>query len=350
MAFRRVALVMAGGSGTRFWPVSTTDRPKQFLKLASPDESLLAQSVSRVLPMFGDDVYVATAEPLMQASRDELPDLATSHVYGEPARRNTLGALVWSTARLMAELGEDWKSVSVAVLTADHLIEPAEGLIKTIQSALDLAETSGALVTIGIPPSRPATEYGYIEKADKIGDQAWQVARFTEKPDAEKAMGFIATGNFLWNSGMFFWTLRGFYDALRTVDPTAAQVIDQVVTSLENGDEEEAKYMFGQLGSNSIDYALMEKAPNVAVVAAQFEWDDLGSWDALSRSLPADVRGNVSQGNARLVDSDRCVVYNESSGQRVSILGIEDIVVAVTDGEVLVCKKDRAQDVRKLAD
>jgi mannose-1-phosphate guanylyltransferase len=163
-------------------------------------------------------------------------------------------------------------------------------------------------------------------------------------------MGFISTGNYLWNSGMFFWTLRAFYDALRAVDPTAAQVIDQVVVSLENGDEDEAKYMFGQLGSNSIDYALMERAPNVAVVAAQFEWDDLGSWDALTRSLPNDERGNVSQGSARVVDSDRCVVYNDSQALRVSVLGVEDIVVAVTDGEVMVCKKDRAQDVRALAD
>ena len=132
--------------------------------------------------------------------------------------------------------------------------------------------------------------------------------------------------------------------------PDTDRVIDQVVVSLENGDEEEAKYMFGQLGSNSIDYALMEKAANVAVVAAQFEWDDLGSWDALSRSLPNDERGNVSHGNARIVDSDRCVVYNDAQDMRVSVLGLEDVVVAVTDGEVLVCRKDRAQDVRTLAD
>lgn len=350
MGFRRVALVMAGGSGTRFWPVSTTERPKQFLKLASPDESLLQQAVSRVLPLFGSDVYVATAEPLMEPSIGELPDLDAQRVFGEPARRNTLGALVWSTARLMAEHGDGWKSVSVAVLTADHLIEPAEGLRETISTALDLAESTGALVTIGIPPTRPATEYGYIEKSVAIDDRAWQVARFTEKPDADTALAFISTGNYLWNSGMFFWSLRAFYDALRAIDPTAAQVIDQVVVSLQNGDEDEAKYLFGQLGSNSIDFALMERAPNVAVVAARFEWDDLGSWDALSRSLPSDDRGNVSQGRARIVDSDRCVVYNDTVDQRVSVLGVEDIVVAVTDGEVLVCRKDRAQDVRQLAD
>ncbi len=350
MGFRRVAVIMAGGSGTRFWPVSTAERPKQFLRLASPDASLLEQAVARITPVVGADVIVATSEPLIAATRSALPALDPSKVIGEPSKRNTLGALVWASAHLMATHQDSLDELSIAVLTADHLISPDLGFQQTVDRAMSLAEESGALVTIGIPTSRPATEYGYIEIGEALGTDAWRASRFTEKPDADAAAKFVSSGTYLWNSGMFFWTLRSFLDQLHSAEPDAASVLEGLTKALVQKDQTGAAKLFESLASTSIDYALMERSNNVAVVAAEFEWDDLGSWDALSRSLTGDDRGNVTQGQARLVGSDGCVVYNDTSDQRVTVLGLEDVVVAVTGGEVLVCKKDLSQDVRDLAD
>jgi mannose-1-phosphate guanylyltransferase len=350
MGSRRVAVIMAGGSGTRFWPVSTAARPKQFLRLASQRSSLLEQSVARIAPVVGVDTYVATSDVLLAETRSALPEIDPSRVIGEPAKRNTLGALVWSGAHLIASVGESWRDVSVAVLTADHAISPDDAFVKTVEQAMTLAEASGALVTIGIRPTRPATEFGYIEIGEPSGDNAWKARRFAEKPDAETAESFLASGRYLWNSGMFFWTLGSFVDQLRTANPDAARVLNEVALALRNGDQKAASEIFDGLVGTSVDYALMERAGNVAVVAAMFEWDDLGSWDSLGRGLPNDDHGNAALGSARLIDSERCVVYNDRASQRVTVLGLEDVVVAVTDAEVLVCKKSRAQDVRDLAD
>jgi mannose-1-phosphate guanylyltransferase len=313
--------------------------------LASGDATLLEQSVRRIAPLVGDDVCVATTADLVAQTRSLLPGVL---VFGEPARRNTLGALVWATAQLLARYpGED---VSVAVLTADHAISPDAAFLGTVSRALDIAEERGSLTTIGIKPTRPATEYGYIETGEEIGGSAWAAKRFTEKPKADTATEFLRSGRFLWNSGMFFWTVGSFVEELRRAVPEAASALDGIARALGEGDEPAAVARFADVPSISIDYALMERAENVAVVASDFEWDDLGSWDALSRSLPADEHGNVGVGRSRMVDSAGCVVYNSGDGVRVTLLGLDDVVVAVSEGEVLVCKKDRAQDVRGLAD
>ena len=195
MGFRRAAVIMAGGSGTRFWPVSTPARPKQFLRLASDDESLLQQAVGRITPLVGEDgVYIATAAGLVSATRAECPSVPEGNVIGEPDRRNTLGALVWATAVLQSRHGDSWREMSLAVVTADHMIGPADGFRSTVERALGIAEDRGSLVTIGIPPDRPATEYGYVETGDEIGGGAWEVARFTEKPDAPTARKFLDSG------------------------------------------------------------------------------------------------------------------------------------------------------------
>ena len=345
MGFRRAAVVMAGGSGTRFWPVSTESRPKQFLRLASPEATLLEQSLERAEAVAAGSVFIATSGALVEETRRALPSFASSHVFGEPARRNTLGAMVWAMAHVKRALGEN---ASVAVLTADHLISPVTGFVKSVEQAMSLAEQGASLVTIGIPTTRAATEYGYIEKGVALGDRAWKAQRFTEKPDSQTASEFVSSGRFLWNSGMFFWTLAAFESALSVANPSAFETYQSVCSALMRDDLVSAESAFAQLPSISIDYALMERAPDVAVVAAGFEWDDLGSWDALSRALEKDENGNVSLGSARLISSSDSVVYNESS-QRVNVLGMEGVVVVVTDREVMVCPKERAQDVRELA-
>ena len=348
MAFSRVAVIMAGGSGERFWPVSTRLRPKQFLKLASPDQTLLSQAVDRAISVAGPDgAYIATGLHLVDPSGQDCPQLQSDNILAEPAKRNTAGCLVWVAANLIARNPDTWSQISMAVLTADQRINTAEQFLATVNQAMTTAESTGGLVTIGIPPTRPETGFGYVECGEPEAG-ALRVIRFREKPDVATAEEFCRAGNFLWNSGMFFWTLSAFMAALELAQPEMAAKTRTIAGQLAAGDHAGANATFESLPNLSIDYALMEKADQVYVVPAQFDWDDLGSWDALSRSLPLDESGNVLQGKARQLDSAECVIYNESSSIEVAILGLEGIAVVVTDGQVMVIPKDMAQDVKRL--
>lgn len=339
---------MAGGSGERFWPVSTKTRPKQFLRLTDPEQSLLQEAVGRAIGLFGaESTIVATGQPFAVLSQKECPNLPNGNVWAEPAKRNTTGCQVWVAANLIANHPTDWSNITIAVLTADHRITPPEGFNETVLVAMAHAEATGSLVTIGIRPNRPETGYGYIELGEPVG-AAHAARAFREKPDLETANRYLASGNYLWNSGMFFWTLPAFMTAMESTQPAIAALVREIAGHLKTGDETMAKAVFETLPSISIDYALMENADNVAVVEARFDWDDLGAWDSLRRSFERDESNNVSLGSVQIVETSNAIVYNESSHQRVNLLGLEGIVVVVTDDQVMVCPADRTQDVRKL--
>jgi mannose-1-phosphate guanylyltransferase len=338
----RVALVMAGGAGERFWPLSTPQRPKQLLRLADPERTLLAQTLDRVGPL-ADRVAISTGRDLVAAIASAGID---APCVAEPARRNTAGALVWATAWLLADDPGLAEVGTLLVTPADHAIDSDDEFRATLRRAVQVAEEAGGLVTIGVRPTRPETGYGYIEIGDAKGERTYSVRRFREKPDAAAAETFLAQGGFLWNSGMFFWTIRSFLSELGTASPLHRQAIDAISGFLREGNEAGAIAAFEALPSISIDYALMERASSVWVVEAGFGWDDVGAWDALARTLPVDADGNVAVGTARLVESRGCVVYAE--GIEASVLGCEDLVVVVANGKVMVLPKSRAQDVRKL--
>ena len=344
---KRVAVIMAGGSGERFWPLSRVDRPKQLLRLSSPSATMLEEAIERIAPLCGSDaVYVSTSANLAPfiVGAGVVPE---AQVLAEPLKRNTLGALVWSVAALLAK-GYDLKT-SVAILTADHRIAPPAAFRACVEDALSVAETEGGLVTIGIRPDRPETGYGYIEADLAARRGAGYVAKsFREKPDVETAKAFLASGSFLWNSGMFFFTLGGFCDALAETQPDAKSTLDQIVDALNAGDYEAAKLNFERVKNESIDYAVMERASNVSVVPSRFDWDDLGAWDALERSMLLDSAGNVNEGATILIDSAGCIVYNESEARIVAVLGMNDVVVVSTDDAVLVCPKSEAQRVKQI--
>ena len=350
MGFRRAAVVLAGGSGTRFWPVSTPEKPKQFLRLASAHQTLLEQSVGRIQPLVGEDLFVATTPELRGATTALLPKVSPQRILVEPSKRNTFGALVWITAQLMCKYGQMSRHLSVAILTSDHMISPDDGFRDTATKAFKIAEENDALVTIGVPTTRPATEYGYIEKGAELGPGAWYASRFIEKPAEATAIDLVANGNCLWNSGMFFWTINSFIRELKGTQPAAFDIIKDIVSAVTSDNDAAAKKRFEDVEATSIDYAVMERAANVVVVSADFKWDDLGSWDALIRGQVGDADGNVERGNCRIEGSHRCVVLNETEGLRVNVLGAEDLIVVVANGEVLVCPKNKAQEVRKLAD
>jgi mannose-1-phosphate guanylyltransferase len=347
--FRRVAVIMAGGAGERFWPVSTPGSPKQFLRLADPESSLLAQAADRAVRLVGtENSYVATGAALVGQSRAECPGLPDTNFFAEPARRNTAGCLALAAGSLIAADPDGWPATSMAVLTADHRIEPYEAFAATMERCFAAAEATGGLVTVGIRPDRPETGFGYIESGTE--EDGWcRVARFTEKPDGPTAQRFLEHGGYYWNSGMFVWTLTGFMSELELASPETAHACREIAAALSRGDAAGAEQAFLSMSSISIDYALMERARRVYVVPAQFEWDDLGSWDALSRSLAPDADGNVSVGCARLVDSTGVVTYDATGKTEICVLGCSGLVVAVAEGKVLVVPKSRAQDVKRLA-
>lgn len=338
---------MAGGSGERFWPLSRADRPKQLLRLSSPTATMLEEAVERITPLCGaDHAFVSTSAKLAPhiIAAGVVPE---AQVLAEPLKRNTLGALVWSVAELLAKgFGDD---TSVAILTADHRIAPPAAFRACVEDALAIAEKEGGLVTIGIRPDRPETGYGYIEAdhEEKRGP-GFRAKSFREKPDLETAKHFVEAGTFLWNSGMFFFTIGGFRTALTETQPDAAAILDRIAASLSEGDRAAATSHFQGLKNESIDYAVMERASKVSVVPSRFDWDDLGAWDALERSMPLDNAGNVDEGRTILIDASGSVVYNEVPDKTVAVLGMNDVIVVCTHDAVLVCPKSEAQRVKQI--
>lgn len=342
------AVIMAGGSGERFWPVSRRDRPKQLLRLTDPDQTLLEEAVNRISPLVGTgNVLIATGKSLLDPIQSA--DLvAKDNVLAEPAKRNTLGCLAWVAANLLARHPGQESEVAMAVLTADHKIAEPDLFRQTVSTALDTARRTNGLVTIGIRPSRAETGYGYVELGDSIAPGVFHAKQFREKPNLETARHYVASGNFLWNSGMFFWTLRAFLGELSHANPDVYSTVLQIAAKLKEGDEATAAHLFEALPNESIDYALLEKANQVYSVAGEFPWDDVGAWDALERSMPIDSDANMVHGQALVLDSTGTIVYNDQPDTLVAAVGLKDLVVVVANGAVMVCPKADAQRVKEL--
>ena len=358
-ASTRIAVIMAGGMGERFWPISRPDRPKQLLPLAAGGRTLLADTVRRLYGLVSDEhMLVVTGrglrEPIIASNMPVVPE----QVVAEPARRNTLGAVAWAVAWVLGRLGLPEDEAVLAIIPADQHVGDLDAFDEDIKLALAAAEQHDALVTIGIPPTRPETGYGYIELAPQGlrladgsgGGKLRTVARFCEKPDFKTAVEFLRTGRHLWNAGMFFWRISVFFAELERVAPPIAGTIRGIAEALAQGDNAEAERRFGELPTISIDYALMERAQRVLVVRAGFPWDDLGAWDAWQRVQTGDEAGNVVHGDALLVDCRECAVYNERGEDLpVAVVGLDGVVVAVGSEGILVAPLSRAQEVREVA-
>jgi mannose-1-phosphate guanylyltransferase len=354
----RFAVIMAGGAGERFWPLSRRLRPKQLLNLTSPDRCLLAEAVSRLLPIVpAERILVVTGEHLVEPLRAAQVGVPAANVVAEPCKRNTAGCLAFAAALACQRFGPA-ASVTMAVVTADHQIGDAAGFQATVAAALAAAEQHEALVTIGIRPTRPETGYGYVELAESAtpvptgttGIPVFPAVRFREKPDRATAQEFLAAGRFLWNSGMFFWRVSTFLAETAAANPQTARVIDAMLQALHAGDQAKLAVEFATLPDISIDYALLEKARRVLVVPADFPWDDIGAWDALDRTFPHDAAGNVAIGEPLLADTRNCIVCNEpgAAAMAVGVVGLDNVAVIVARDAVLVVPKERAQDVRAI--
>ncbi len=361
----RIAVIMAGGTGERFWPLSRVARPKQLLHLADPDRSLLDEAIERIAPLIpAERILIATsaavAGPIRAALAASPTPLPPENVIVEPDKRNTAGALAWAASHALAR----WpgRPVSMAVLTADHRIGDPDRFRATVSAALTAAERERALVTIGVTPTRAETGYGYIEVAagaeplhlpasqGAVGVPVFPVTAFREKPDAATAAAFVESGRFFWNSGMFFWRVDSFMEELEAAAPGHARSVLGMAQAIAKKDDTAADKIFRALDDVSIDYALMEKARRVLVARADFPWDDVGAWDALERTLAPDAAGNIAQGDPLIIDSRGCIVVNEggSAARAVAVLGADDLLVVVAGDAVLVAPKSRAQEVKKI--
>jgi mannose-1-phosphate guanylyltransferase len=339
----RVAVILAGGWGERLWPMSTRERPKQLLDLDGSG-TLVARTVRRVEPIVDLRSSLAlTSNELRDAILPELAPIPPDRVVGEPAGRNTAPA-IGLAARILAQ--EDPDAVMV-VLPADHTIEGGEAFLKTLELATDVSRRRDALVTLGIRPSRPETEYGYLKAGRTIEPGVRAVDRFVEKPDAETAALYLADGSYLWNSGMFIWRAERILKEIARHLPDLSSALDSFSSAPGRPDFARALERFYEdAPAVSIDYGVMEKAEDVLVVPASFGWDDIGAWPALERVWKKDSAGNAASGDALIVDSRGCVVH--ADGGVVAVLGMEDVVVARTPDGTIVCPKDRARDVRAI--
>jgi mannose-1-phosphate guanylyltransferase len=355
----RIAVIMAGGSGERFWPLSRRKRPKQLLKLSNQSQTLLEEAVSRAQGLFPrEHIFIATAAHLQESILNAGMDVPEENVLGEPCQRNTSGCLAFVAAHLLSRWPGRDSEISMALFTADHLIGDGEKFQAAVLAALEAAESDEVIATIGLAPTRVDTGFGYIERADedagfylgKSGMRAFPVIRFREKPDMATAREFVNSGRFFWNSGMFFWRLSTVMAELVRVRPSLAQAVTLMAEALNNGNKEELRRIFEGLENISLDYALMEHARRVVMIPAEFFWEDVGSWGALFKTFPKDSWGNVAVGDPVLVDAKGCLVYNEPGAEHmaVAVLGVENLVVVATTDGVLVVSRDRVQDVRSV--
>ncbi len=358
---RRIAVIMAGGVGERFWPISRPERPKQLLPLGPGGRTLLADTVRRIHGLVDDNrILVVTGRELRPAIVDSDMPVFPELVIAEPARRNTMGAIIWAAAWVLGRMGVPAERAMMAVIPADHYIGDTDSFRDDVRLAMNAAEELDALITVGIPPTRPETGYGYIEMASasvRLSDGAGSdgrlrpVVRFREKPDFETAADFLRSGRFLWNSGMFFWRVSTFLAELEQADREMAETTCAIADALAEGDTDRAGRLFEPLPEISVDYALMEHARHVMVVRAGFPWDDLGTWDAWRRVEAGDEAGNVVHGDPLLIDCRGCAVYNEAGQSKlpVAVVGMDGVVVAVGHNGILVTPLSRAQQVREVA-
>ena len=343
----RWTVIIAGGVGARFWPLSTAARPKQLLSFDASGQSLLQQTVARSHKLTPyERIVIVTSETIADRVRADVPEVA--HVLAEPCGRNTAPCIAWA----MAHISALDKNASLAVLPADHRIDDEEAFVATLGRAFEVAEAdTQAIVTVGITPTAPETGFGYIKAGAAGAHAVCKVDAFVEKPDLATAEAYLASGNYFWNAGMFVFSEKAMRAEMKRQMPELYALLTELADAYESGaGEEKAVARYPALKKESIDYGVMEHANNILVIPARFSWSDLGSFQSAWQLGKKDENGNIQYGKCALVDARNCYVRAHTASSNdlpVAVVGLEDVVVVLTDNGLLVCHRDHSQRVKE---
>ena len=332
-------VIMAGGVGSRFWPLSTPEYPKQFIDILGCGRTLIQLTVDRfngICPM--QNFWVVTNEKYVKIVKEQLPYIPTNHILAEPVARNTAPCIAWACWSIKKEDA----NANVVVTPADAVVMNPEEFRRVIKNALDYTNIRDAIVTIGIKPTRPETGYGYVESSNAVSGEICKVISFKEKPDQKTVEKYIKAGNYLWNAGIFIWNIDTITDCIKRYKPNIASDMDKIATTGDVG------LFFPECEKISIDYAVMEPAAAEGLVythSADFGWSDLGNWASLHDKLRKDANGNAAVGNVKLYECTNCVVHAEDM-KKMILQGLDGYIVSEKNGQILVCKRSEEQRIR----
>lgn len=336
------ALIMAGGKGTRFWPLSTEDKPKQFLKLIG-DKTMIQMTVDRVLPIIPmDRIYICTGERYVDLIKEQLPDLPIENIIIEPEGRNTAPCITLSSLVIKRK----YKNATMVVLPSDHLIENEDRFRNIILEAEQYLNINNkGIVTLGMSPTRPETGYGYIKYDNNTNMEVLKVDRFVEKPNKETAEKYLKEGNYLWNGGMFLWKVNTILDEVKKYIPNTYEVLGEIEHVSEENLQELINERYSKTDEISIDYAVLEKSNDIYVIKSDIGWDDIGTWMAMERYREKDNDENIYDENTISIDSRNSLVIGNSDKQ-VIMIGVDNIATIVSDDGIYIVKKSLLENIK----
>ena len=337
-------VIMAGGIGSRFWPMSTPECPKQFIDVMGCGRSLIQLTVERFRGVCDPaHVWVVTSQQYVDIVRQQLPEIPADNILAEPCRRNTAPCIAYVAWKIQ----QRYPQANIVVTPSDALVMDTVEFRRVISQALDFTATTNAIVTIGIRPSRPETGYGYIAAGQAVeNSEICKVEQFKEKPNLEVANSYLAAGNYLWNAGIFVWNVNTIVNSIKAYQPDLAAIFDNLASALYTAQEQTViEQQFPTCPNISIDYAVMEKSPDIFVHPADFGWSDLGTWGSLHTHIAHDDNGNATVGNVTLFDSANCIVHAPQN-RRVVVQGLDGYIVAEKDGTLLICRLADEQRIK----
>lgn len=339
-------VIMAGGGGTRFWPLSTKELPKQFLNLSGKD-IMINETFDRLLGVAKrEDIFVVTnIEQVNLVHTMTRERFEQNHILAESAARNTAACIGYAAIEIMGKYGDG----VMCIVPSDHFIQDIKGFHKILKQGVEIAENSNDLVTIGIQPTFPSTGYGYIQHDSSLVGNSYRVKEFVEKPDLETAKEYLKQGDYLWNSGMFIWKVSAILDNFKRLLPDVYECLQEIKNTFGRENEIDLiQQIYPTIPKISIDYGVMERAKNVVVLPAEFGWNDVGSYDALDAILPKDENGNVRVGDTILINTSNCIAY--TTDKLIATIGTQDLVIVQTKDVVLVCEKNHTQEVKSIVE
>lgn len=344
-------VIMAGGVGSRFWPMSTADRPKQFIDVLGVGKTLIQltnERFSGVIPPC--NVWVVTNEKYVSVVQEQLPDIPVDHILSEPCRRNTAPCIAYVSWRIKKENPK----ANIVVSPSDHIVTNPEEFRRVVTNCLKFTAETDAIVTLGMKPTRPETGYGYIQAdlstASARNKEIFRVDQFREKPDLATAIQYTKQSNFFWNAGIFIWSASTIVNAFRIYQPGVARIFENIMDILGTADEQRViDEVYPECDNISVDYAIMEKAEEIFVCPADFGWSDLGTWGSLLAQTPHDLYGNAIIGeNIQLFDSKNCIIHTTEE-RKVVVQGLDGYIVAEKDDTLLICKLSEEQRIKQFS-